>query len=95
LACRKNRENVLAATLYTVCLQQHKYLINDVKSITVSATKEDIYQHCKQFQHFLLLATLYASLSLPDKNFQPTLYSYSFQRSSEYVLKLQFKLKYA
>jgi len=27
LACRKNRENVLAATVYSVCLQQHKYLM--------------------------------------------------------------------
>jgi len=54
----KNRENVLAATLYNVCLQQHNYPINDVKTIGVSVTTEDIYQHCKQFQHFLMLATL-------------------------------------
>jgi len=32
-------------------------------------------------------------LSLPDKNFQPILFTYPFQLSSEYVLMQKFKLK--
>jgi len=42
-----------------------------------------------------LLATLYASLSLPDKMFSPTYFLILFNYRPNYVLKLQFKLKYA
>jgi len=65
-------------TLYEAGSGSKKYSTPST-TLVVSVTKEDIYQHSKQFQQFLLLATLYASLSLPDKNFQSTLCFYSFQ----------------
>jgi len=42
-----------------------------------------------------LLATLCASLSLPAQIFQSILFAYAFQLLSEYVLKQEFKPKYA